>query len=216
MEGAARRDDTLALVLRRTPVDAEQQERRWTLDPVPQQAGATRRAATSWLADRGQPTDDVALVLGELLANAVTHACRAVQLRLVLTEHRLLVEVRDDGPGFAVDAPVDAPTETPYGVVTVSHVCLNDDVVEGLELRDAEGRLKSFSVQYHPEAAAGPHDAAYLFDRFWRGRAATGTPGSGVGLTVVAELVRAHGGRIEVTSTPGTGTTFTVCLPKAA
>ena len=35
-----------------------------------------------------------------------------------------------------------------------------------LELRDGEGRLKSFSVQYHPEAAAGPHDAAYLFDRF--------------------------------------------------
>jgi carbamoyl-phosphate synthase small subunit len=39
-------------------------------------------------------------------------------------------------------------------------------VVEGLELRDADGRLLSFSVQYHPEAAAGPHDAAYLFDRF--------------------------------------------------
>jgi carbamoyl-phosphate synthase small subunit len=45
-------------------------------------------------------------------------------------------------------------------------VCLNDDVVEGLELRDEAGSLKSFSVQYHPEAAAGPHDAAYLFDRF--------------------------------------------------
>ena len=51
----------------------------------------------------------------------------------------------------------------------MSHVCLNDDVVEGLELRDPQdsgGRLLSFSVQYHPEAAAGPHDAAYLFDRF--------------------------------------------------
>ncbi len=48
----------------------------------------------------------------------------------------------------------------------VSHVCLNDDVVEGLELRDADGKLTGFSVQYHPEAAAGPHDAAYLFDRF--------------------------------------------------
>jgi carbamoyl-phosphate synthase small subunit len=47
----------------------------------------------------------------------------------------------------------------------VSHVCLNDGVVEGLELR-REGRLVAFSVQYHPEAAAGPHDAAYLFDRF--------------------------------------------------
>ncbi len=57
-------------------------------------------------------------------------------------------------------------TETPFGSVTVSHICLNDDVVEGLELRSAAGQLLAFSVQYHPEAAAGPHDAAYLFDRF--------------------------------------------------
>ncbi|MFD0384595.1 hypothetical protein ACFQ2B_27335 [Streptomyces stramineus] len=42
------------------------------------------------------------------------------------------------------------------------HVCLNDNVVEGLHLLDQP----AFSVQYHPEAAAGPHDAAYLFDRF--------------------------------------------------
>ena len=76
------------------------------------------------------------------------------------------VEVTAHNHGFAVDAPIDAPTETPYGTVTVSHVCLNDDVVEGLELRSPDGRLLSFSVQYHPEAAAGPHDAAYLFDRF--------------------------------------------------
>jgi carbamoyl-phosphate synthase small subunit len=76
------------------------------------------------------------------------------------------VEVTAHNHGFAVDAPLDRPTETPYGVATVSHVCLNDDVVEGLELRTAGGELKAFSVQYHPEAAAGPHDAAYLFDRF--------------------------------------------------
>ena len=76
------------------------------------------------------------------------------------------VEVTAHNHGFAVDAPLDQPTTTPYGVATVSHVCLNDDVVEGLELRDGNGNLKSFSVQYHPEAAAGPHDAEYLFDRF--------------------------------------------------
>jgi len=78
-------------------------------------------------------------------------------------------EVTAHNHGFAVDAPLDRPTQTPYGVATVSHVCLNDDVVEGLELRAPEsegGALKAFSVQYHPEAAAGPHDAAYLFDRF--------------------------------------------------
>jgi carbamoyl-phosphate synthase small subunit len=76
------------------------------------------------------------------------------------------VEVTAHNHGFAVDAPLDGSTTTPYGEASVSHVCLNDDVVEGLELRDARGALKAFSVQYHPEAAAGPHDAAYLFDRF--------------------------------------------------
>jgi carbamoyl-phosphate synthase small subunit len=75
------------------------------------------------------------------------------------------VEVTAHNHGFAVDAPLEGSTATPYGEATVSHVCLNDNVVEGLELRDGD-RLKAFSVQYHPEAAAGPHDAAYLFDRF--------------------------------------------------
>jgi carbamoyl-phosphate synthase small subunit len=76
------------------------------------------------------------------------------------------VEVTAHNHGFAVDAPLDRATTTPFGEVTVSHVCLNDDVVEGLELRSGDGALKAFSVQYHPEAAAGPHDAGYLFDRF--------------------------------------------------
>jgi carbamoyl-phosphate synthase small subunit len=76
------------------------------------------------------------------------------------------VEVTAHNHGFAVRAPLEATTGTPYGQASVSHICLNDDVVEGLELRDEDGRLKAFSVQYHPEAAAGPHDAAYLFDRF--------------------------------------------------
>jgi carbamoyl-phosphate synthase small subunit len=76
------------------------------------------------------------------------------------------VEVTSHNHGFAVDAPLDEATSTPYGIAEVSHVCLNDDVVEGLRLLDDRGRLKAFSVQYHPEAAAGPHDAAYLFDRF--------------------------------------------------
>jgi carbamoyl-phosphate synthase small subunit len=76
------------------------------------------------------------------------------------------VEVTAHNHGFAVDAPLEGSTSTPYGEATVSHVCLNDDVVEGLELRGASGALTAFSVQYHPEAAAGPHDAAYLFDRF--------------------------------------------------
>ena len=76
------------------------------------------------------------------------------------------VEVTAHNHGFAVDAPLDRDTDTEFGSARVSHVCLNDDVVEGLELRSATGKLAAFSVQYHPEAAAGPHDAAYLFDRF--------------------------------------------------
>ena len=76
------------------------------------------------------------------------------------------VEVTAHNHGFAVDAPLTGETRTPFGRARVSHVGLNDDVVEGLELRDDEGRILGFSVQYHPEAAAGPHDASYLFDRF--------------------------------------------------
>jgi carbamoyl-phosphate synthase small subunit len=72
------------------------------------------------------------------------------------------VEVTAHNHGFAVDAPLDTEVDTDFGRVRVSHVCLNDDVVEGLQCLD----VPAFSVQYHPEAAAGPHDSAYLFDRF--------------------------------------------------
>ena len=72
------------------------------------------------------------------------------------------VRVTSHNHGFAVDAPLDRPTDTPYGRVEVSHVGLNDDVVEGLRCLD----VPAFSVQFHPESAAGPHDAAPLFQRF--------------------------------------------------
>ena len=74
------------------------------------------------------------------------------------------VEITAHNHGFAVDAPVEGSFDSPngYGKVEVSHVGLNDQVVEGLRALD----IPAFSVQYHPEAAAGPHDANYLFDRF--------------------------------------------------
>ncbi|MEV0718168.1 glutamine-hydrolyzing carbamoyl-phosphate synthase small subunit [Asanoa sp. NPDC050611] len=72
------------------------------------------------------------------------------------------VEVTSHNHGFAVDAPLDGSVSTDFGDVAVSHVCLNDNVVEGLRAHD----VPAFTVQYHPEAAAGPHDADYLFDRF--------------------------------------------------
>jgi len=72
------------------------------------------------------------------------------------------VEITAHNHGFAVKAPTDQEFSTVYGRGEVTHVCLNDGVVEGLQLLDRS----AFSVQYHPEAAAGPHDASYLFDRF--------------------------------------------------
>jgi len=76
------------------------------------------------------------------------------------------VEITAHNHGFAVDAPLEGASDSPagFGRVRVSHVNLNDDVVEGLECLD----IPALSVQYHPEAAAGPHDAGYLFDRFDR------------------------------------------------
>lgn len=75
------------------------------------------------------------------------------------------VEITAQNHGFAVDAPIGEYVTAPnaeFGEVMVSHVGLNDNVVEGLTCKD----IPAFSVQYHPEAAAGPHDSAYLFDRF--------------------------------------------------
>ncbi len=72
------------------------------------------------------------------------------------------VEITSQNHGFAVDAPLDRDAETDYGRVRVSHIGLNDQVVEGIECLDRP----AFAVQFHPEAAAGPHDSAHLFDRF--------------------------------------------------
>lgn len=73
------------------------------------------------------------------------------------------VEVTAHNHGFAVRVDGGEEVDSPagFGKVRVSHICLNDDVVEGLECLD----IPAYSVQYHPEAAAGPHDANYLFDR---------------------------------------------------
>jgi carbamoyl-phosphate synthase small subunit len=73
------------------------------------------------------------------------------------------VEVTAHNHGFAVKVDGGPEVDSPagFGRVRVSHVSLNDDVVEGLECVD----IPAYSVQYHPEAAAGPHDSNYLFDR---------------------------------------------------
>ena len=72
------------------------------------------------------------------------------------------VEITAHNHGFAVAAPKEVEFHTVYGSGRVSHISLNDSVVEGLEMIS----IPAFSVQYHPESAAGPHDASYLFERF--------------------------------------------------
>ena len=80
----------------------------------------------------------------------------------VMDKNTKRVEITAHNHGFALKAPTDSIFTTVYGPGEVTHVCLNDGVVEGLQLLERS----AFSVQYHPEAAAGPHDASYLFDRF--------------------------------------------------
>jgi carbamoyl-phosphate synthase small subunit len=80
----------------------------------------------------------------------------------VMNREKNRVEITAQNHGFAVEAPIDGDFTTVYGAGRVTHFCLNDGVVEGLRLLERP----AFSVQYHPEAAAGPHDANYLFDDF--------------------------------------------------
>jgi carbamoyl-phosphate synthase small subunit len=79
------------------------------------------------------------------------------------------VEITSQNHNFAVrggtaagSGAQTAPWQTPYGRVQLTHVSLNDDAVEGMRCLD----LPAYSVQYHPEASPGPHDAGYLFHRF--------------------------------------------------
>ena len=72
------------------------------------------------------------------------------------------VAVTAQNHGFALEGERGEVFDTDFGPAVVSHTCANDGVVEGVKLVDG----RAFSVQYHPEAAAGPHDANYLFDQF--------------------------------------------------
>jgi carbamoyl-phosphate synthase small subunit len=72
------------------------------------------------------------------------------------------VAITAQNHGFALEGDAGERFDTPFGAAHVSHHCPNDGTVEGLRCTD----VPAFSVQYHPEAAAGPHDAAVLFDEF--------------------------------------------------
>lgn len=72
------------------------------------------------------------------------------------------VAITAQNHGFALEGEAGEEFDTQFGRAIVSHTCANDGVVEGVKLIDG----RAFSVQYHPESAAGPHDAEYLFDQF--------------------------------------------------
>jgi carbamoyl-phosphate synthase small subunit len=80
----------------------------------------------------------------------------------VVEQETSRISITAQNHGFALEGEAGEQFDTPFGRAEVSHVCANDGTVEGVRLVDG----RAFSVQYHPEAAAGPHDAAYLFDRF--------------------------------------------------
>ncbi|MFF0813896.1 glutamine-hydrolyzing carbamoyl-phosphate synthase small subunit [Rhodococcus sp. NPDC003318] len=84
-------------------------------------------------------------------------------INIPVVEHETgRIAITAQNHGFALEGEAGQEFDTPFGRAQVSHTCANDGAVEGVRLLDGS----AFSVQYHPEAAAGPHDAAYLFDRF--------------------------------------------------
>jgi carbamoyl-phosphate synthase small subunit len=106
--------------------------------------------------------------------------------KVAVTAHNHGFAVRWEGQG-AVQDTVEGTVDTEFGRVECSHVCLNDGVVEGLRCLD----VPAFSVQYHPEAAAGPHDADYLFERFAELIAASGRDSAGTSTRTTAEVAYA-------------------------
>jgi carbamoyl-phosphate synthase small subunit len=163
-------------------------------DCTPEQLLASRPDAIFLANGPGDPSalDYIVATVGELIGKLPVYGiclghqlfCRAVGLETYnlrfghhganhpvkdLTTGR--TEITSQNHGFAVLGPDGAPTierdeavrwETDFGAAELSHINLYDRTVEGLRLLDVPGA----TVQYHPEAGPGPHDALYLFDRF--------------------------------------------------
>ncbi len=98
------------------------------------------------------------LKFGHHAANHPVMDLRTRKVEITSQNHNFAVQI----PGLDRN-PSAAPTiNTPYGRVTISHMSLNDDSIEGMMWLDQP----VMSVQYHPEASPGPHDSAYLFEQF--------------------------------------------------
>jgi len=103
------------------------------------------------------------------------------------------------------------------------HQVITNLLVNALKFTQAGGRVTLTAGPAGAQARLGVSDTGsgiavdelpHIFDRFWRGREAAGVTGSGIGLAVVAELVRAHNGRVGVRSTHGEGTQISITLPR--
>ena len=97
LDGADRRDDTLALVLRRDFVRAADQRCSWTITPDAADARELRHQLAAWLAERNIEAADAVLAAAELLSNAVRAAVTRVRLHVKLTGTSLVIDVTDDG-----------------------------------------------------------------------------------------------------------------------
>ena len=124
-------------------------------------------ALTRAVLERGIPTFGICFG-NQILARALGRGTYKMRyghrgINIPVVEHATgRVAITSQNHGFAVEGEAGERFVTPYGPARVTHTCPNDGCVEGLA---GEG-FPAFSVQYHPEAAAGPHDAADLFDRF--------------------------------------------------
>lgn len=133
-------------------------------DPATQDGAV---ALTKGVLERGVPLFGICFgnqILGRALGRStykMKFGHRGINIPVI--EHETgRISITAQNHGFALEGEQGEQFDTPFGLAEVSHVCANDGTVEGVRLVDG----RAFSVQYHPEAAAGPHDAAYLFDRF--------------------------------------------------
>ncbi len=158
LDGAERRDDTLALVLRRLPVPVAATTRMWTIPPEAAAVPATRRSLGHWLVDLGAPSDDALLAVSELLANAVRVARTDVTLRVEVLTDAIVVEVADDGPGLADldDRGHDLPattTDNGRGLFLVRAVAADVSALstsEGSVVRCVVPRVGGGAERRHP------------------------------------------------------------------
>ena len=168
LAGAQRRDDTLALVLRRDPVHTLDKEVTWEVAPDAAEISRTRRALRDWLVQRGLEAHDATLVAGELLSNAMRSARARVVLRAALVDGEVVLDVSDDGEGEPLlddrgrKLP-DPDTESGRGLFIVRALSHRVDVLstaEGSTIRVLLPQLRHGS----PRPAARPRSRAEVQD----------------------------------------------------